>query len=201
MVLPLDHPSPQCLSHFSIQPPRASPTPRSFGEETQNPGGSLPEGPPENQEGAEKEKRLVQSLTQQGTHRVDQTPEAQPTPVATLKASPSWNVARTHKWGALQRSLHTQSSRSWPQLPLQAWSLQHTPGQPHPEALPRGISTPHPTLCPASPGSSRLHPQGPDIWGRSPPRATTSFPASVSREEGDRPARQDLASAQVSPEA
>ena len=149
MVLPLDHPSPQCLSHFSIQPPRASPTLRSFGEETQNPGRSLPEGPPENQEGTEKEeKRLVQSLAQQGNHRVDQTPEAQPTPVATLKASPSWKVARTHKWGALQRSLHTQSSRSWPQLPFQAWSLQHAPGQPHPEALPRASPrhTPHSAL-------------------------------------------------------
>lgn len=100
MVLPLDHPSPQCLSHFSIQPPRASPTLRSFGEETQHPGRSLPEGPPENQEGIEEEeKRLVQSLTQQGNQRVDQTPEAQPTPVATLKASPSWNVARTHVLG------------------------------------------------------------------------------------------------------
>lgn len=35
-----------------------------------------------------------------------------------------------------------------------------------------------PTLYPSSPRSSGLDPQGPNIWGQSPPRAT-SFPRSV----------------------
>ena len=67
MLLSLDHPSPRCPSHLSIHPPRASPTLRSFGKETWNPGRSLQEGPPEDPGGLRGQEACLESCTA-GSH-------------------------------------------------------------------------------------------------------------------------------------
>lgn len=170
LLLP-GHPSLWGPSHLSSWPLRPSPLSQKLRQDTWNPGVSLLKGPPGTtgrlrvREG----KCPVSHTAGQQYGRPD--PEAQPVLIATLKSLHS-RVARAHKWGSPQRPLHTQSSPFPGPVGLFS-SLQASLTQ-HPA---KGVSTPHPTLCPASPRSPGLDPQGPDSWGQSPPGQPVSLEA------------------------
>lgn len=99
--------------------------------------------------------------------------------------------------GFLQRSRYTQSSQSWPQLLFTSLVSPAPPGQPHPGALPRASShhTPSSALpLPGAPGCIlRALILGPVST------QDNQFPWERKLRHRDRPARQDLASARVSP--